>query len=156
MTSQRQVTWNTNGRTVIRHHLRVPGLHELELAKASAGTLRREFYRVRQMVTLDRANASIGVLIAVLALVYAGSALESWALRARTAPVIQVEVRAGDTLWGIASRYGNPDEYILRRVQRLAARNHIAPGTSLGPGMRLSVPVENPAEQVRLMSASVK
>jgi nucleoid-associated protein YgaU len=96
------------------------------------------------------------VAAGVLLFVYGFSAIGENFRAHQTAPVIQVQVRTGDTLWALAQRYGNPDEYILKRVQRLAALNGIGDGVRLHSGMTLEVPVENQAERTRLMSASAR
>lgn len=99
----------------------------------------------RARLTLANAEAAALALVVALLLVLAGTALAQYVTRPAHAPVITVTVGPGDTLWGLASTYGAPDEYILRRVDRLAAYNHLAPGEHLKPGQTLLVPVENPA-----------
>lgn len=69
---------------------------------------------------------------------------------APAAPVISVRVGHGDTLWRYAARYGDPNSYILDRVEGLSRDNHIAPTTPLIPGQTLRVAVRNPVEVARL------
>jgi hypothetical protein len=109
-----------------------------------------------QAVTLNRVNAALGVLIALTAGGWVVSALGAALNRTATIPVICVKVRSGDTLWSVASRYGNPDEYILQRVDTLATENHIQPGTRLQAGTVLRVRVENPDMRDHMMTASAR
>ncbi|HEY3267483.1 MAG TPA: LysM domain-containing protein [Armatimonadota bacterium] len=85
-------------------------------------------------------------LVAALFVVYIGVALGHALLRPAQIPVITVRVQPGDTLWSFADRFGSPDEYILRRVDRLAAYNHLPAGSRLHAGQVLRIPVENPAK----------
>ena len=60
-----------------------------------------------------------------------------------TAPpssTLSVQVQPGDTLWVIADRYGDPDEYILRRIARLEEMNGLESGGTLRAGQTLIVP----------------
>ncbi len=59
--------------------------------------------------------------------------------------LITKTVRPGDTLTGFAHRYGDPNAYILDRVEQIARANHLAGNTPLVPGQRLQIPVTNPA-----------
>lgn len=45
-----------------------------------------------------------------------------------------VRVHTGDTLWRIAERYGNSDEYVLARLDDIRTLNHLADGDALQPG----------------------
>ena len=68
-------------------------------------------------------------------------AIGVWALFARdttaSGPVQRYEVRAGDTLWSIATRHfaGDPRE----GVWELRERNHLT-GATIRPGQRLILP----------------
>lgn len=112
--------------------------------------------RCRRELTLDHANAVIAALAVVLLFACGISTVASHFRYSRVAPVIEVQVKAGDTLWALEQRYGNPDEYMPKRVQQLAARNGLNGAVRLHPGMTLQVPVENPKERTRLMTASAK
>ncbi len=78
----------------------------------------------------------------------AGFALAWWSLApAPTVPIekratIRVVVNEGDTLWGLAQRHGNPDRYILARVEEIRTANHLSPRASLQPGQSLVIPVD--------------
>jgi LysM repeat protein len=63
---------------------------------------------------------------------------------------VPMTVQPGDSLWSLAQRYGNPETYILDRVDVLAQANKMPATTSLMPGQRIVVPVSNPAEISRL------
>lgn len=60
------------------------------------------------------------------------------------APVISKHVASGDTLWGYAVRYGDPNSYILDRVETIARDNHLSSNTPLVPGQVLHIAVRNP------------
>lgn len=107
------------------------------------GVTRRKAHR--PVFTMAAAEGAVLCLVLALMLVLAGTAIAERATRASHPPVVSITVSPGDTLWSLASTYGAPDEYILRRVDRLAAFNHITPGERLKPGQVLLIPVENPA-----------
>lgn len=54
-----------------------------------------------------------------------------------------ITVQPGDTLWSLAEEYGDPDEYILERVDVLARANGLRRGQVLREGQTLVVPVGN-------------
>ena len=60
------------------------------------------------------------------------------------APMAVMTVQQGDTLWSLAQRHGNPNAYILDRVDGLARANSLSPNAHLVPGQKLRVPVANP------------
>ena len=62
-----------------------------------------------------------------------------------TTIVISKVVRHGDTLTGLAHRYGDPNAYILDRVEQIARANNLSGNAPLVPGQRLRIPVTNPA-----------
>ena len=53
-------------------------------------------------------------------------------------------VKHGDTLTGLASRYGDPNTYILAREEQISRVNHLLGTAPLVPGQRLRIPVTNP------------
>lgn len=69
---------------------------------------------------------------------------------APAAPVISLCVGHGDTLWRYAARYGDPNSYILDRVQTISRDNHISPAKPLVPGQTLRIAVRNPVEIAKL------
>jgi nucleoid-associated protein YgaU len=56
------------------------------------------------------------------------------------ASLATVEVRAGDTLWGLAQRHGDQRVSATDRFAALARANHLSPDAPLTPGQRLVVP----------------
>ncbi|MEN6372483.1 MAG: LysM peptidoglycan-binding domain-containing protein [Armatimonadota bacterium] len=59
-----------------------------------------------------------------------------------SAGMIRVTVRQGDSLWTFARQYGDPDEYILKRVHKIARINNIKMSRPLEPGQELIIPCE--------------
>jgi len=53
---------------------------------------------------------------------------------------LEITVTRGDTLWSIAQEYGDPDEYILERVHKLAAANGLSNPNQLFVGQVLYLP----------------
>jgi len=51
-----------------------------------------------------------------------------------------VSVRSGDTLWSLAAEYGDPDKYILERIDELKQANGLKGGQPLYEGQVLMVP----------------
>jgi nucleoid-associated protein YgaU len=99
----------------------------------------------------------IKALLAALVLLWAAGAavIRVWrgasgALTPSTAVTVVMTVQPGDSLWSLARRYGDPAAYILDRVDALARANHLAHNTSLIPGQKLRVPVQNPVEVAKL------
>jgi nucleoid-associated protein YgaU len=55
---------------------------------------------------------------------------------------IRVTVHKGDSLWTYAKEYGDPNEYMLKRVHKIARINSIEVNRPLQPGQELIVPCE--------------
>ena len=58
--------------------------------------------------------------------------------------VIAKTVKRGDTLAGLALRYGDPNTYLLQREDQIARVNHLPGAAPLLPGQHLRIPVTNP------------
>jgi nucleoid-associated protein YgaU len=114
-------------------------------AKRKAPAQRRPRSARRFHVSLAAVEGIVLCLTLALLIVLAGTAIGERVARPAHPAVISVTIQPGDTLWTLATRYGSPNDYILRRVDRLAAYNHLDAGTRLQPGQVLQVPVENPA-----------
>ncbi len=63
---------------------------------------------------------------------------------------VPMTVQRGDSLWSLAKRYGDPNAYILERVDILAQANKMSSRSALMPGQRIIIPVSNPVEVARL------
>lgn len=63
---------------------------------------------------------------------------------APAAPIIQKRVAPGDTLWRYAAQYGDPNSYILERVETIARDNNLSSSAPLVPGQVLRIAVQNP------------
>ena len=68
--------------------------------------------------------------------------------------VISRAVQRGDTLAGLARRYGNPNTYILKREDQIARANHLTGTAPLLPGQHLQIPVTNPAIIAQIIRSS--
>ena len=124
--------------------------------KASGGTVRHRRtsfcrFALPVRVTRSMAEGAVLLLVVALAIVYAGAVIGERLLQPRHSPIITITVEPGDTLWSLADRYGSPNDYILRRVDRLATFNGLEPGKRLQTGQVIQVPVENPAERQRIL-----
>jgi nucleoid-associated protein YgaU len=109
-------------------------------------------------VHADTLKGVFALLVVLCAMVAVG--LKLWrgnvaaATSAAVRPVVlPVTVRAGDSLWSLARRYGDPSVYILDRVDTLARTNKLTGSVRLTPGQRLLVPVGNPAVAATLRQA---
>jgi nucleoid-associated protein YgaU len=68
--------------------------------------------------------------------------------------VISKTVGRGDTLAGLAFRYGDPNTYILQREDQIARANHLTGTTPLLPGQHLQIPVTNPILIAQIVRSS--
>lgn len=59
-------------------------------------------------------------------------------------PTVVRRVAPGDTLWHYAAVYGDPNSYILDRVETIARDNHLPSDAPLVPGQILRIAVHNP------------
>ena len=78
---------------------------------------------------------------------YAVSALPQTVVIAKT-------VKRGDTLAGLALRYGDPNTYLLQREDQIARANHLTGSAPLLPGQRLRISVTNPKVIAQIVRAS--
>ena len=69
-----------------------------------------------------------------------------------SAPTIHYTVKPGDTLWKLAARYGDPNSYMLDRVETLARDNRLSSNSPLVPGQRLLLSVRNPQVLAKMQS----
>ena len=68
--------------------------------------------------------------------------------------IISKTVARGDTLAGLALRYGDPNTYILEREDQIARANHLRGAAPLLPGQHLQIPVTNPTVIAQIVRAS--
>jgi LysM repeat protein len=120
----------------------------------------RAMYRSQRWDTILFAAAGVLVLVFLMASVaisaWRGANRPSPVALAIEQPVITVTVHPGDTLWRFASRYGDPNRYILDRVDSLAHDNHVAANATLVPGQHLRVAVTNPVEVAKIRARDSK
>ena len=72
---------------------------------------------------------------------------------------LTVTVAPGDTLWGLATKYGSPDANVEEEVDDIAAANRISSAVALSPGQKLTIAVTNPqilaaTHPVRMMTVA--
>ena len=121
-------------------------------APRSASALRRKSARRWEALICTLAVAAvIGFFLTTFVVsAWRSGAAGSSAAFVQASPVISVRVGHGDTLWRYAARYGDPNSYILDRVESLSRDNHISSTTPLVPGQTLHIAVHNPVEIARL------
>ncbi len=68
--------------------------------------------------------------------------------------VIAKTVKRGDTLAGLALRYGDPSTYLLQREDQIARANHLPGSAPLLPGQHLQIPVTNPKVIAQIVRTS--
>jgi LysM repeat protein len=101
----------------------------------------RTAVRVRRIrVSEASVEGVLFLLMAASLVILAGSTLGRFLTAPATPPPARVVVQKGDSLWKLAARYGDPDVYILRRMDDIARRNNIRQDESLQPGDVLYVP----------------
>ena len=91
---------------------------------------------------LHRAELLLLIITACVLLFVTGIWIRTAA--AASPPVMAtINVQAGDTLWDLAQEYGDPEQYILERVNALARANGMKRGQLLQEGQTLVIPVGN-------------
>jgi len=92
---------------------------------------------------LDRAERFLLISTACV-LLFVFMSLARSAVTADAPPeTAMITVQAGDTLWELAGEYGDPNQYILERVNALAKANGLKRGEVLREGQTLVIPVTN-------------
>lgn len=90
---------------------------------------------VRGIIETIVISAIVGMFMLV-----AGNCARGLMVRPAAPEMMTITVQPGDTLWGLAKRYGNQDTYILARVDSLARANKLSRGGELIAGQALLVP----------------
>jgi LysM repeat protein len=99
---------------------------------------------LKPVVHYERLVLIVLATLGLLTLGYrAGRAVQTHSQIA-VAPVVIHTVKAGDTLWSIAKRYGNPNTYILERIADVESLNPKTASAPLHVGDSVRVRVENP------------
>jgi nucleoid-associated protein YgaU len=107
---------------------------------------RSPLHRVENVLLAAAAAAVLLYFFFTFALSLVHSIQQSYATPALPSVVmISKTVARGDTLTGLAKRYGDPNTYILAREEQIARVNHLSGTAPLVPGQRLRIPVTNPA-----------
>ena len=121
---------------------------QLRLVDFSTGPTNRARAGHRKAKKLENRLFSLTLVAVVLFFVISGatsilnlgSSLAS-ASQLGGAPTQTVVVKPGDTLWQIALRYGDPNVYILDRVEAITRLNHMADDQALVSGQKIRVPI---------------
>jgi len=86
---------------------------------------------------IDRAEMVV-LIVSVCALLLVGAL--TMAVDRPSPAMTAVSVRSGDTLWSLAAEYGDPNKYILERIDDLRQANGLKVGQPLYEGQVLRVP----------------
>ncbi len=141
----------------------LPPRPQLILSEVPAGKIDRSHPirrapRRRDNILFSMALASVLLFFVGSVLVSAGRTVAASYASSLTAPVPvkTVRVAPGDTLWKYAARYGDPNAYILDRVEAIARDNRLSSSAPLVPGQVLRVSVRNPAALARMQHAQAR
>ena len=103
------------------------------------------FHRLENVLLAAAAAAVLLYFFFLFALSLVHAVQQTYATPALPSVVmISKTVTHGDTLTGLAKRYGDPNTYILAREEQIARANHLAGTVPLVPGQHLRIPVTNP------------
>ncbi|HUV05533.1 MAG TPA: LysM peptidoglycan-binding domain-containing protein [Armatimonadota bacterium] len=101
-----------------------------------------EFERARPGSSVMERAELLLLLVAVGALLFvAGIWLRNAVVGRAPCAMAAITVEPGDTLWRLAVEYGDPNEYILERVNALARANGLGKSRMLREGQTLVIPV---------------
>lgn len=140
-------------------------VHPLDLRpsafwQVSTFASKRQSNKRRNKVSIRRATMAALALCVILFGTIVGSRYQSAQSHAASLAVgtlrVPMTVQRGDSLWSLAKRYGDPNAYILDRVDILAQANRMSAASSLMPGQRIVIPVSNPVEVSRLQQNLAK
>jgi len=110
------------------------------VSKARAGRRKEKKLESRLFSLTLAAVVLFFVISGATSILNLGSSLAS-ASQIGGHPTQTIVVKPGDTLWQIASRYGDPNVYILDRVEAITRLNHMADGQALVSGQEIRVPI---------------
>jgi len=95
---------------------------------------------------MDRAELVLLLLAASLFLFVMGMWVRDAVAEGPPTATATITVQPGDTLWSLAREYGDPDQYILERVNALARANGLGRNRMLREGQTLAIPVSSSAK----------
>ena len=111
--------------------------------------------RVENTLLAAAALSACGYLLVSAAASLTHSIQQNYAVSALPQTlVIAKTIKRGDTLAGLALRYGNPNTYLLQREDQIARANHLPGSAPLLPGQHLQIPVTNPKVIAQIVRAS--
>lgn len=91
---------------------------------------------------IERYMLLIAALVVAFVVVYSAAHALPSKNTALAVGTVRVTVHQGDSLWNYARHYGDPDEYILKKVHRIAKINNLEISRPLEPGQELIIPCE--------------
>ena len=126
-----------------------------EPAPAARRPRRNSLARVENTLLAAAAASACGYFLFTAAASLAHSVQQNYAAQALPQTVVIAKtVKRGDTLAGLALRYGDPNAYLLQREDQIARANHLPGAAPLLPGQRLQIPVTNPKVIAQIVRAS--
>ena len=97
---------------------------------------------------LNRTERVLLIITALILLIAVGIWTTGNDIRSNTQVKATITVEAGDTLWSLADKYGDPNQYILKRVNELSKVNNIQKDKVLHEGEKLVIPVGNKSARI--------
>ena len=142
-------TWNETSR---RPHLVLTDVSAEPAPRSSRPRSRNRAIRRCDNIALCAAVAAVlgFFLVSFVGFLWHSAASSYQSSFAAAAPVIMKRVAPGDTLWRYAAQYGDPNSYILDRVETIARDNHLSSETALVPGQIVRIAVHNPVVVAQL------
>ena len=107
-------------------------------------TKRRSARRLENVLFATAAAAVLLFFLVSFAASLWHSVQVRYSINSAVAPILSKTVAPGDTLWKYAAHYGDPNVYILDRVDKIARVNHLDSEAPLVPGQHIRIPVSNP------------
>ncbi len=126
-----------------------------EAAPSSRRPYRKPFARLENSLLAAAAVSACGYFLCSAAVSLTHSIQQNYAVSSLPQTlVIAKTVKRGDTLAGLALRYGDPNTYLLQREDQIARANHLTGTAPLLPGQRLRIPVTNPKVIAQIVRSS--
>lgn len=118
-----------------------------DIEQARQKRLRISYKRRQQFI--DNIAVSLVLAIVIICGISSGAAMMH-NNNANQSHEISLTVKPGDSLWKYAQQYGDPNVYILDRIDQIAGHNHLSGSQALTPGQQLKIVVKNPVLLAKL------